>query len=303
VTKAEKKELAAVYERYGWKLVSAENIRGLADFAWERTDIDEQIAAAKALRENFLKLLSPEQTQVWQQMQSYQPIYAVEGKMPPGTDAIVAEHRRVIAEFKATFSAEQKAAFEGMSAHPVPASSRFGKKPAYTLPRLAAENPSPGSGPVPYTKAWINSNANPMLKKFQNLPGDIAQNWASLTIAEKAQVVEFYQKHGWQLLQMETVSGSTGSMAWRNIYEKERSAALQANREDFLNLLSPEQRQAWQHKPSNQLIPIAEGKPDYAKYRTGEELQRFFDQFWSTLNAEQKAAYEGMNDFTKADWK
>ena len=299
-TDADKKEIADFYEKYGWKLVSAENIRGLVDFVWERSNIDELIAAAKAQREVFANLLSPEQLQVWQQIRAYQSVYAVNGKYTDEQRQFIADRGRVITGFQATLSAEQKAAYDDIRAHPVPAAARTTEKPNYALPRLSAE--ATGTGPAPYSKAWINSPANPMLHRPPSLPGDLRDNWAALTTAEKAQVVEFYQKHGWQILLMETVSGVANDSSWRNIYEKERTAVLKAKREAFLSLLSPEQRQAWKNGPFGQTIYIKDGNPDYARNRNGPEQQKYFDPFWASLDTRQRAAYEDMHDFTRADW-
>ena len=303
LTEPEKKDLASFYERYGWKLIRLETIAGAIDIAWERPNEAELVAAAQAKREAFLNLLSPEQKELWLKIQSNQPIYAVEGKFTDEQRKVIAERQPIINQFQSSLTAEQRAAREEMLRQRRPPQRPQGSAAILSLPRLAPADPVNTSGPAPYTKAWINSKANPMLHRFQDFPGEVRDLWSVLTTAERTQVVEFYQKHGWQLLYLETVSGNTGSLSWRNIYEKERSAVLKANREAFMQLLSPEQRQAWQHKPSNQLIYIADGKPDYAKYRTSDELRSFFDQFWSTLNARQRTAYEKMHDFTQADWK
>lgn len=322
-TDADKAEIAGFYEKYGWKLARAEIVAGAADFVWEWLYETDRIAGAQASREAFVGLLSPEQRQTWDQIQAKQTIYAVNGKYTPEQEGESAERRRVFLQFKSTFTAEQTAAFDNMSRRVYSASKRPDRKEAeFTLPRLAATGPATPGGPAPYTKAWINSKANPLLHNYdlrinrhieqnenQSRPdpgsysGNIFRHWAALNSAERVQVVEFYKKHGWQLLHIETVSGISGSQSWRNIYEQERAAVLKAQYDAFSASLSAEQRRVWRSGALNQTVYIADEKPDYARYHNRPEQQVIFDHFWSTLDAPQRAAYADLHDFTKADWQ
>ncbi len=299
----QKAELAAFYESYGWKLVRAEIVAGATDIAWEPIDQAERIAAAEAKRAAFANLLSPEQTALWQQMQSNGSIYAVNGKFTDEQRQMIAERQKVIDRFRASFTPDQKAAYEEMlRSRGVAPAKADGRKLELILPGLAAPEASSAAGPAPYTRAWINSRANPMLTTLEQFPSELSSRWPSLTFAERTQVIEYYRKHGWQYIYLETVSGSTSSTSSRNIYEKERTAARKAMRETFLSLLSPEQRQAWKNGPTGQTIYIKDGNPDYARNHNRPAQQEFFDPFWAALDARQRSAYEDMLDFTRANW-
>jgi len=302
-TDADKKEIVDFYEKYGWKLVRAEIVAGAADFVWERFDQAERIAAAEARRAAFADLLSPEQKQLWQQIQLGGSIYAVDGNFTDEQRKLIAERQQFMAKFKATFSPEQQAAYAEMQRSGSPSLTRpEGRKLELILPGLVAPDTAGTAGPARYSRAWINSNANPMLNRMAELPPELTARWPGLTTAERTQVIEYYRKHGWQCLYLETVSGNTSSLSWRNIYEKERIAMRKAYREIFLSLLSPEQRQAWKTGPTGQTIFIKDGNPDYARNRNGPVQQQFFDLFWAALDARQKSAYEDMLDFTRANW-
>ncbi|MBC7852188.1 MAG: hypothetical protein IAF94_02035 [Pirellulaceae bacterium] len=276
-TDADKAEIAGFYEKYGWKLVRAEVVAGAVDFVWEWLYEADRIAGAQTSREAFVGLLSSEQRQTWDQIQAKQTIYAVNGKYTSEQERESAERQRVFQQFKSTFTAEQTAAFDNMSRRGYSAPKKpDGKEPEVTLPRLTATDPATPGGPVPYTRAWINSKANPMLQQVESFPRELTQHWATLSLADRTQVVEYYQKHGWQLLHLETVGGMTSSFSWQNIYGDERAAVLEAKREAFFNLLTPEQRRAYRGGPISQIVP--------------------------TLDARQRAAYEEMQDFTQADW-
>jgi len=296
-TASDKAEIAGFYEKYGWKLVHAEMVAGAADFDWEPYNQAELNAAAEASREAFSALLTPEQHQVWQQILSHRPIYATKGKFMEEQQRLIAQYRRVHDTFQATLTAEQKAAFETMSMSGSVRPSQPAD-PEYSPPQPA---PAVAGGPAPFTKAWINSKANPML----TIPDDseLTRHWAELDRAQRQHLVEYYQHHGWQLIYVESVSGNAGSMAWRNIYEAERQAVLKTRRDAFKASLAPEQLRIWSSGALGQTVFVADGKPDYTRNHNPLEEQKIFEMFWAGLTSKQRAAYPELSDFTKADWK
>lgn len=157
------------------------------------------------------------------------------------------------------------------------------------------------AAPERYSKAWINSKANPMLRTVQPMPIDIYRNWQKLSTAEKSQIIEYYKNHGWRLILAETI-GETTNLAWENIYEKERSEVIKANREAFANSLTIEQRTDWGKMSSNQPIMIANGQPTAEQLRMGEERRRAFQNFKSTLSESQKQQFDAIPDFTTGKW-
>jgi len=156
--------------------------------------------------------------------------------------------------------------------------------------------------PQPYTKAWINSNANPMLRQMQQLPIDIYNSWATLSSEEKKGIIEFYAKHGWRLILAETI-GATTNLAWENIYEKERREVVKANRTAFVESLSPNQKSNWEKIGSNPAIRITNGEPSEEQLKIAAERRQAFEQFKSTLQPTQKEKFDSISDFTKGTWK
>ena len=185
----------------------------------------------------------------------------------------------------------------------------------FTIPLASA--PITASDAKPYSKAWINSPANPMLNDAQPMPGRMysgnwdpltgntdwmnGRDWDQLAGKKKKQVVEFYRKHGWQLIPTKADLGPT-QFKWRNLYEAERAAAIEANREKFAQSLTPEQLGLWKQMRGFQSIYFP-GGPTKEQRELIAARQRIIDEFKNSLTAEQKAEQKGIEDFTKASWK
>lgn len=155
-----------------------------------------------------------------------------------------------------------------------------------------------GPALVPFSKAWINSNENPMVNVMQQLPIEIVMEWPKLPKEQKEAVIDYYLKHGWQLIGVETV-GRSSSFHWENIYEKERSAAMSANRRDFEASLTDEQRAAYEAIKRNPMMRVKNGQltpeQEIERKRRGEATA----QFKASLSPEQRAMQAGITDFTK----
>ncbi len=158
------------------------------------------------------------------------------------------------------------------------------------------------AGPELYTKAWINSRANPMLNTFREFPM-MRHDWSTFTDAEKEQIMDFYGKHGWKMVQAVTTGNST-EFTWSNIYTEERTAAIKANREKFGQTLSPDQLVLWNKiQNSRDIYPDESGKFTEAQRAEIAALHSIHVQLNASLTAEQKSALIEIFDFTKADWK
>ncbi len=168
-----------------------------------------------------------------------------------------------------------------------------------------ASPPATTGEPKPYSKAWINSRANPMLNNAQGIPGRMYDGeWDKLTTRQKALILEFYRKHGWQLIPSKPGPGPT-EFKWRNLYEAERAAAIEANRERFERTLTPEQLGLWKQMRGFKIIYFERGRvgPTDEQKELIAAQKRIIDDFSKSLTAEQKAEQEGIWDFTKASWK
>lgn len=166
-----------------------------------------------------------------------------------------------------------------------------------------ASAPVTAGSPKPYSKAWINSRANPMLLYADAMPDRMySGNWDKLTGKQKKQVLEFYRKHGWQLIPSKTGLGPT-QFEWCNLYETERAAAIEANREKFAQTLNPEQLGLWKQMRGFQRIYPGPGGLTAAQREFIAVRQRIIDEFKKSLTPEQKAEHESIEDFTKASWK
>lgn len=155
-----------------------------------------------------------------------------------------------------------------------------------------------GPALVPFSKAWINSNENPMVHIMQQLPIEIVMEWPQLPKEQKEAVIDYYLKHGWQLIGVETV-GRSSSFHWQNIYEKERSAAMSANRREFEASLNDEQRAAYEAIKRNPMLRVENGvitpEQEIERKRRGEASAKFR----ASLSPEQQAMKDGIADFTK----
>jgi hypothetical protein len=154
-----------------------------------------------------------------------------------------------------------------------------------------------------YTKAWINSNENPMLHRRHPMPTEVLKNWSNLTAKERNEIAEYYLKHGWRLVSAEVDDSGAANFIWENIYSEERSRVMQDNRRKFIDSLDPEQRANWEAANSRQrIVASKEGFTDAEKQeivRRRELHQRFL----GTLSPQQRASFDGIGDFTKHDWK
>jgi hypothetical protein len=167
-------------------------------------------------------------------------------------------------------------------------------------PGVAALDPAANAGKpalVPFSKAWINSKENPMLHSLQALPIDIVMEWPELPKDQKEAIIAFYLKHGWSLIGVETV-GRSSSFHWENVYEKERSAAILANRREFEASLTKEQEVAYQAIKKTPMMHVLNGQvtpeQEIERKRRGEAAA----QFTASLSPQQRRQRENIPDFT-----
>jgi len=156
-------------------------------------------------------------------------------------------------------------------------------------------------GPAPYTKAWINSNANPMLYRSLPLPTEIGRNWSKLSQAERDDIAATYLKYGWKLLYSESSSGST-SFTWENLYSKERHGVISENNRAFVASLDAEQQAAWAKINTNAPIMVKGGAPTENQLAEVARRRAAHEAFVGSLTPEQLTAYRTKDDFTNADW-
>lgn len=168
-------------------------------------------------------------------------------------------------------------------------------EPGLTAPDPAAD--ARQSALVPFSKAWINSKENPMLHGLQQLPIDIVMEWPALPKDQKEAIIEYYLKHGWSLIGVETV-GRSSSFHWENIYGKERSAAILANRREFEASLTKEQQAAYQAIKNTPMMRVINGQitpeQEIERKRRGEASAKFND----SLSPQQRQQKENIPDFT-----
>lgn len=158
-----------------------------------------------------------------------------------------------------------------------------------------------GDSPAKYSKAWINSKANPMLINKMPVPGDILRRWGEMSTAEKKEVEDFYLNYGWRMTKSET-QGAGVYFVWQQVYGSERYEISKRNFDSFVASLNPELRQKWDQFKRSQSMQIASGKVSAEQAAEQERRKRDREAFFNSLSAEQKAAYDGIDDFTKADW-
>ncbi|MBS0663225.1 MAG: hypothetical protein JSR48_08155 [Verrucomicrobia bacterium] len=176
--------------------------------------------------------------------------------------------------------------------------SEFTKHLVYGKP----ESPEADSGPRKYSKAWINSTANPMLLHATPLPMDVAMNWSQLDPKAQQEIIEYYVNHGWQLKVTTTENGITHGFAWDNIYEAERREVMRQNTVAFRDGLNEAQRATWDEIKSS--APFKAAGPGL----TAEDLavinyrRARFAKFKETLSDSQRNALENLSDFTRHDW-
>jgi hypothetical protein len=149
-----------------------------------------------------------------------------------------------------------------------------------------------------YSKAWINSEENPMLLHMQPLPIEVVREWTSLTKEQKEDIISYYRNHGWQLIGSETVGGSS-TFHWENIYEKERRAAVSANRREFEQSLTEEQRAAYDAIKRTPMMRVENGKLTPEQEVEGKRRGAASAQFKASLSPGQLALQKGIPDFTK----
>lgn len=136
-----------------------------------------------------------------------------------------------------------------------------------------------------------------MLHGLQQLPIDIVMEWPALPKDQKEAIIEYYLKHGWSLIGVETV-GRSSSFHWKNIYEKERSAAILANRREFEASLTKEQQAAYQAIKNTPMMRVINGQitpeQEIERNRRGEASAKFND----SLSPQQRQQKENIPDFT-----
>lgn len=179
---------------------------------------------------------------------------------------------------------------------------RSGKELVLNNTAAAPAEMAAASEPVakrkPFSKAWINSEDNPMLRHLQSLPTEVVQAWPELPADQKAAIIDFYRNHGWQLLGAEYVNGS-GTFTWKNIYEEERSAAIAENRREYEQSLSPEQLAAYRSIRRNPMMNVLNGRLTPEQEAEGRRRRAEADKFRDSLSAKQLEQMNGIPDFTK----
>ncbi len=162
--------------------------------------------------------------------------------------------------------------------------------------------PATGQAPAKFSKAWINSKANPMLHHPTALPAEIVTKWPKLTEPQQAEVIACYRQHGWQLLHAETRAGLTAGFSWKNLYEQARREVLAAANAAFEASLSAEQRAGWNDIKSPPPLHLGpQGQTQEMKDEVVRRQARSL-QFRKTLTPEQLEAYRNRSDFTRHDW-
>lgn len=161
---------------------------------------------------------------------------------------------------------------------------------------------NPAEPLAPYSKQWVNSKLNPMLHVSQPLPTEVVRNWVDLTVEEKAEIVEYYLKHGWRLVGVEAMAGGAHTFIWDNIYASERSAVIKANRAAFEKSLTPPQKDSWDAFSKNLPLIAVGGTLTSEQQAEAARRQAAFKEFNGSLGKSQASDLEGITDFTKADW-
>jgi len=149
-----------------------------------------------------------------------------------------------------------------------------------------------------HSKAWINSEENPMLLNMQPLPIEVVREWTNLTKEQKEDIIGYYRKHGWQLIGAETVGGSS-TFHWENIYEKERRAAVSANRREFEQTLTEEQQAAYDAFKRTPMMRVENGKLTPEQEVESARRRDNTAKFQASLTPQQLALQKGIPDFTK----
>ncbi|MBL9214406.1 MAG: hypothetical protein JNG83_02910 [Opitutaceae bacterium] len=162
--------------------------------------------------------------------------------------------------------------------------------------------PTATDQPEPFSKAWVNSMANPMVQIMQPLPIEIQRSWVKLSPGEKQAIIDMYLKYGWKLLSAEVV-GESVTFAWENIYQQERREMLQANRKAFEATLTPAQHARYAEMRANQPLYTIKGELPPDRKKQLEERKQTFQEFQDSLTPAQREAYEASLDFTKGKWK
>jgi hypothetical protein len=165
---------------------------------------------------------------------------------------------------------------------------------------IAGSADSQNNNAEKHGKDWINSAENPMYYAPSSLPLDISRDWPNLSNEDKTQIIEMYRGYGWNMIVAESVAGST-QLAWENIYEKERIAAVEKAKSDFEKSLNPDQ-QAIFAKIKATVAPVqSRGAPSSEEQRMGDEIRRTeWAKLFPTLTSEQRAIHEAISDSRKA---
>jgi len=176
-----------------------------------------------------------------------------------------------------------------------------GKTETLRLQGSTIQESTPGKA-TPYSKAWINSNENPMLHRRERIPTEVIKNWAKLTTQERNEIAQFYLKHGWRLISADVDVSGGANFVWENIYSEERSKVMIDNRRTFIASLNPEQRIEWEAANGRERIVAL--KDGFTEAEKQEIIRRreLHQRFLATLSPQQRARFDGITDFTKHDW-
>ena len=156
--------------------------------------------------------------------------------------------------------------------------------------------------PAPFSRKWINSRANPMLHNPAELGMELTRNWAKMTKEQRDSVIDFYLKHGWRMVRIETYSGSTLSIEWENIFSAERLDAVRENRARFEAGLTESQRAQWNELNRPRPMMRISNPMTEEQQREMERIKAASDRFRKSLTPAQEAERASIEDFTKGKW-
>lgn len=166
----------------------------------------------------------------------------------------------------------------------------------------AAAVSSDSADPVPFSRRWINSRANPMLELPQDISPEIARAWASMTKAERDEFEAFYLRHGWRMIRVEVLAAGALTVEWENIYKEQRKQRVRENMEQFVKGLSPEQKAMWDTLNAGKRRVRVGGDFSEEQKRDLERTRQLADKFKNSLSPGQEAERATLPDFTKGDW-
>ena len=155
---------------------------------------------------------------------------------------------------------------------------------------------------APFSRRWANSHDNPMLHHPTELHQRLTRAWATMTASEREALIEFYLKHGWRMVKVESYAGGTLSIEWENIYAEERRQVVRENRERFEQGLSAEQRALWNELTRPRERQRIDQQVSDEQRRELAQKEELSARFRALLSPGQEAERATIEDFTKGKW-